>query len=187
MTKISLDAGNAFCPQALYLYGTYRDDGRPNYGLFCWCTYCAVGDELKFVACIGEDKLTRDLIRKNGIFSATAVTEELLAAADYCGMHSGVEFDKSSMFPSTKGQKLDVPVPEKGMWTFELQVERTLIAGEDSDIYICGIKNVLADSCLADTALTFEQKVELVKPVVTMDHKYLSIAPGSLGNWGEVR
>lgn len=187
MPKLSLDAGNAFCPQALYLYGAFRDDGRPNYGLFCWCTYCAVGDELKFVACIGEDKLTRDLIRKNGVFSATAVTEELLAAADHCGTHPGTEFDKSGVIPSVKGEKLDVPVPEKGMWTLELQVERTLIAGEDSEIYICGIRNVLADSRLADPALTFEQKAGLVRPVVTLDQKYLSVAPDSLGNWGEVR
>lgn len=53
MSKISLSPTNAFCPQSLYLYGTYKKDGTPDYGLFCWATYC--WDEgLRFVACIGE-------------------------------------------------------------------------------------------------------------------------------------
>ena len=83
MSKISLSPTNAFCPQSLYLYGTYKEDGTPDYGLFCWATYC--WDEgLRFVACIGEDKLTRDRIRETGVFSASIVSEALLPAADFC-------------------------------------------------------------------------------------------------------
>ena len=118
LKKISIKASNTFCPQPLYLYGTYKEDGQPNYGLFCWCAYCAV-DNLKFVACIGEDKLTRDRIRQTGMFSATIVTEELLSEADWCGTHSGYEFDKSEKIPSEKGAVLNVPVPEKE-WHFLL-------------------------------------------------------------------
>ena len=87
MSKISLSPTNAFCPQSLYLYGTYKKDGTPDYGLFCWATYC--WDEgLRFVACIGEDKLTRDRIRETGVFSA----------------------DKSGIIRSEKGAVLEVPV-----------------------------------------------------------------------------
>ena len=67
MAKITMPVSNDFCPQCLYLYGTYKENGDPNYGLFCWATYC--WDEgLKFVACIGQDKLTRDRIRAEGVF-----------------------------------------------------------------------------------------------------------------------
>lgn len=183
--KISLNASNSFCPQPLYLYGTYKEDGMPNYGLFCWCAYCFV-DNMKFVACIGEDKLTRDLIRKNGTFSATVVTENLLPDADYCGTHPGYQFDKHQLIPSEKGEKLHVPVPVDAAWTLELRVEYTLTPSSDyeSEIYICSIENVIADKRLADPARTFEAKLELLNPVVTMNCKYVPVLPRSLGDWG---
>lgn len=185
MEKVSLKGSNAYCPQPLYLYGTYREDGQPNYGLFCWCAYCAL-DNMKFVACIGEDKLTRDLIRKNGVFSATVVTEPLLSAADYCGTHSGYEFDKASKIPSVRGVALSVPVPEASAWTLELRVEYTLSPSldYDSEIYVCNIENVIADARLADAALSFDEKIALLNPVVTVACNYLSVAPEPLGNWG---
>lgn len=40
MSKVSMSGSNDFCPQCLYLYGTYKENGEPNYGLFCWATYC---------------------------------------------------------------------------------------------------------------------------------------------------
>lgn len=123
MKKISFPPGNAFCPACLYLYGTYREDGQPNYGLFTWAAY-AWDEGLRFVACIGEDKLTRDRIRAQGVFSASVVSEALLPAADFCGNHAGYAVDKSRRIPSGRGAVLPVPVPEESPWTLELQVER---------------------------------------------------------------
>lgn len=185
MEKVSVNGGNSFCPQPLYLYGTYREDGEPNYGLFCWCAYCA-GDSLKFVACIGEDKLTRDLIRRNGVFSATVVTEKLLTAADFCGTHPGYRFDKAGAIASEKGAKLNVPVPADGQWTLELRVERTLSASDacESDIYICNIENVVADKRLAEEELTMEEKLRIMQPVATMNMKYLPVGPDVIASWG---
>ncbi len=185
MEKVSYHGTNEYCPQPLYLYGTYKEDGKPNYGLFCWCAYCAVEAE-KFVACIGQDKLTRDLIRKNGMFSATVVTEKLLTDADYCGTHPGYQFDKVDVLPSEKGEKLNVPVPIEAQYTLELKVEYTLHPNTDydSDIYVCSIENVVADKRLIGDELTFEQKLELLRPVVTLEGKYVPIDPRSLGNWG---
>ncbi len=188
MEKISLDGGNAFCPQALYLYGTYREDGTPNYGLFCWCAYCAGTGGMKFVACIGEDKLTRDLIRKNGMFSATVVTQPLLGAADWCGTHPGYRFDKAAVIPSAGGAKLNVPVPVEAAWTLELRVEETvrLQTGSASELYICSIENVQADPRLVGESLSFEEKLALLRPVVTLNCRYVPVPPASLGGWGEM-
>ena len=38
---------------------------------------------------IGEEKRTKDLIRKNGVFSANPVSEQLLPLADYYGCTCG--------------------------------------------------------------------------------------------------
>ena len=125
MSKISLPASNDFCPQCLFLYGTYKENGDPNYGLFCWATYCS-DDGFKFVACIGQDKLTRDRIRSTGVFSASIVSESLLPAADFCGNNEGYSVDKSSRIESVRGAVLNVPVPKNSPWSFELEVDKTL-------------------------------------------------------------
>ena len=160
MKKISFPPGNAFCPACLYLYGTYREDGQPNYGLFTWAAY-AWDEGLRFVACIGEDKLTRDRIRAQGVFSASVVSEALLPAADFCGNHAGYAVDKSRRIPSGRGAVLPVPVPEESPWTLEFQVEKTLRLDEAgrSEIYLCAIRNVLGDAALAEEGRPFAERV----------------------------
>lgn len=147
-------------PQSLYLYGTYKEDGTPDYGLFCWATYC--WDEgLRFVACIGEDKLTRDRIRETGVFSASIVSEALLPAADFCGNNPGYTCDKAGVIRSEKGAVLEVPVPESSPWTFELEVDKTLHLDDTrtSEIYICRIRNLRADERLAGEAGSLEERL----------------------------
>ena len=186
MSKVSMSGSNDFCPQCLYLYGTYKENGEPNYGLFCWATYC--WDEgLKFVACIGQDKLTRDRIRAEGVFSASVVSEALLPAADFCGTHPGYEFDKAEKVESEKGGVLNVPVPKASPWTLELQVDKTLHLDDkkESEIYICTIKNVMAEEYLAGDA-DFEKRLRQAAPVISVSDKYLSINPAPLGDWGSM-
>lgn len=63
--KVSLSTqANTCCPQAFYAYGTYKEDGTPNFGLFCWFSFCWDG-ELCVMACIGGEKLTKDRIRSH--------------------------------------------------------------------------------------------------------------------------
>ena len=188
MNKVSMPASNTYCPQSLFLYGTYKEDGTPNYGLFCWATYCW-DEEFRFVACIGEDKLTRDRIRSLGVFSASVVTEALLPAADFCGNNPGYEYDKASVIQSVRGAVLNVPVPTDSPWSFELEVVKTLRLDEknESEIYICRIRNVLADERLADEATPFEERLRLAAPVVSLSNRYFPIGAKSLGDWGAWR
>lgn len=186
MSKISLPASNAFCPQCLFLYGTYKEDKTPNYGLFCWATYCW-DEKFKFVACIGEDKLTRDRIRETGIFSASVLTKELLPYGDFFGSNSGYETDKSHSVETVSGAVLAVPVPKDSVWSFELEVDKTLrLDGNGkSEIYICHVKNVLADERLADETRSFEERLKIANPIVTMSAQYFSVDPNPLGDWGQ--
>ena len=54
MGKVSIPITNDFCPQTLFLYGTYKEDGTPNFGLFCWFSYIW-DSELGVMACIGGE------------------------------------------------------------------------------------------------------------------------------------
>ena len=92
--KKSLSLIRHFSPLTLFLYGTYKEDGTPNFGMFSWLNYC-VDKEVGVIACIGGEKLTKDRIRANKVFSANLVSEELLPLADYFGNTSGYNKDKS--------------------------------------------------------------------------------------------
>ena len=88
MSKTSLKPYNDFCPQSLFLYGTCDDEGKADFGLFCWFSYIWDG-EMGVMACIGGNKLTKENIHKRKVFSANLVTEALLPLADFLGNTAG--------------------------------------------------------------------------------------------------
>ena len=103
MAKVKTKIGNDYCPQALFLYGTKQEDGQPHFGLFCWFGYYRCSEGLGVMACIGEEKQTKDLIRKNGVFSANLVSEQLLPLADYYGCICGrTTPDKMKRLPAVE-------------------------------------------------------------------------------------
>ncbi len=191
--KITGEIGNDFCPQALFLYGNWKEDGTPNFGLFCWFSYVHIGDGenegLGAMACIGEEKLTKDLIRKNGVFSANLVTEKLLPLADYYGTVSGRETpDKMKLLPTVeRGQVLDVPTIGESPVSFELKVLQELPLAKGSDLFLCKICNVTLEEGLRKNA-PFPERLRLAAPVVTAgERSYVSLNGEYLGKWGEPR
>ena len=189
MAKVSISPSNSFCPQTLFVYGTYSGDGKPDFGLFCWVSYYwdNESNNLGVMAAICEDKRTRDNIRRNGIFSMGLVTEELLPLADYFGCKSGNDPDKMNIAVDIeKGAALDVPVLAKCPWTFELEVLHTFQDGKGADIYLCKIRNVLADESLHDESVSFEEKLNRIRPARTVvGSTYFSWDGRALAKWGE--
>lgn len=183
MAKVSRPVSNNFCPQTLFLFGTYREDGTPNFGLFCWVSYCWDG-ELCVMACIGEDKLTRDRIRQNGVFSMNLVTRDLLPLADFCGHTPGVK-KKAHPFDSHPGEKLAVPVLAGSPWSYELSVKRTIPLDGGGEIYVCRIANILADESLADDSLPVHERLLRMNPACTTFEEYFDFAGNRVGAWGE--
>lgn len=143
--KVSLPTpSNAYCPQTFYTFGTYKEDGSPNFGLFCWLSYCWDG-ELCVMACNGGEKMTKDRIRAAGVFSANLVSEELLPLANYFGNTLGYDPGKMDVDAAiSKGKVLDVPVLDQSPWVFELEVKKT-IPLDDSDVFVCKIRNTLVE------------------------------------------
>ena len=166
MAKVTRTVYNDFCPQTLFLYGNYKENGTPDFGLFCWFSYIWLEDGLGVMACIGEDKLTKDLIRKTGVFSANLVTEELLPLADYYGNTSGYSADKMKRLPTVeRGQVLNVPTIAESPVTFELEVRREIHLAPGSDLFLCSIRNVMQEEALADQSVEFAQRLRQAAPV----------------------
>ena len=153
--KVSVPVTNDLCPQTMFTYGTFLEDGQPNFGLFCWFSYCWL-DDLGVMCAIGAHKQTQERIRATGVFSANLVTESNLPLADYFGTADGHDADKMAVpFQWERGQVLDVPVLSDCPFVFELEVERTLPTNDEegSVVFLCRIRNVLKDAELAGSDL----------------------------------
>lgn len=199
MSKVSAPITNDFCPQTLFLYGTYTEDGKPNFGLFCWFSYCWNG-EMGVMACIANEKLTKDRIRETGVFSANLVTEAMLPLADYFGNTPGYSGKKAAPDTAVEpGQVLPVPVLKDSPVTFELEVFQT-IPLDDGDVFLCKIRNVLMEQALASCARSkvgrledgvpvtpqdLEACIRAAAPVCTTCSTYFSWDGRVLGSWGE--
>ena len=182
--KKSIPISNHFCPQTLFIYGTYKEDGTPNFGLFCWFSYY-FDREMGVMACIGGNKLTRDRIHETRVFSANLVTDELLPLADYFGNIEGYSEGKMRVPVETeKGRLLNVPVLAKSPWVFELEVDRSLPL-EGGEVLLCKIRNVLAEELLCDETLSLEKRMETVRPVHSIRQSYFRWDGTEFGSWGE--
>ena len=182
--KKSIPISNHFCPQTLFIYGTYKEDGTPNFGLFCWFSYY-FDREMGVMACIGGNKLTRDRIHETKVFSANLVTEELLPLADYFGNIEGYSEGKMRVPVETeKGRLLNVPVLAKSPWVLELEVDRSLPL-EGGEVLLCKIRNVLAEELLCDETLSLEKRMETIRPVHSIRQSYFRWDGTEFGPWGE--
>jgi len=182
--KKSIPATNDFCPQTLFLYGTYKEDGSPNFGLFCWFSYYW-DSELGVMACIGGEKLTKERINKTKIFSANLVTEELLPLADYWGNKNGNTDNKMSVAAEIeKGNILDVPTLVKSPWVYELEVTQS-VPLNGGEVFLCKIRNVLVDESIWDKDISHEEKIKLIKPAQAVGETYFAWNGNAIGAWGE--
>lgn len=182
--KKSMPISNNFCPQTLFCYGTYKEDGTPNFGLFSWFSYYR-DTTIGVMACIGSKKLTKERIYTTKIFSANLVTEELLPFADYFGGTRGYNVNKTDVGVEVeKGHVLNVPVLVKSPWVFELEVDKSF-AMDNGDVFLCKIKNVLANEVLCDDSLSVEQRINTIRPVHTTCNTYFGWDGSAIGSWGE--
>ncbi|HPJ01301.1 MAG TPA: flavin reductase family protein [Candidatus Limiplasma sp.] len=182
--KVSGALSNDFCPQTLFLYGTKKEDGSPNFGLFCWFSYCWDGG-LSVMAAIGNSKLTKDRIKATGVFSANLVTEPMIPLADALGHTHGYDTHKMEIpIAVMQGAVLNVPVLSDSPVSFELEVTNT-IPLDGSDVFICKVRNVLLHEALADKEASIEQRLQLALPAFSTCATYFSRSGKAMGAWGE--
>lgn len=185
MNKVNAkEISNNFCPQTLFLYGTYSNDGSPDFGLFCWFSYCYMDGVMGVMAAIGGEKLTKDNIHARGVFSANLVTEEMLPLADYLGSTDGRKPGKIKPgIEISKGGVLEVPTLALSPWTFELKV-RQFIQLEESEVMLCEVKNVQAADFLLDDGIPYADRIGKIAPAHALPGLYFGWDGKPLGEWG---
>ena len=187
MKKVSVPVTNDLCPQTLFVYGTKNEDGTPDFGLFCWFSYCWF-DQLGVICAIGGSKRTLENIRRNKVFSANLVVESNLPLADYFGTADGRDADKMDVYVEwEQGAALDVPVLCSSPFCFELEVDNEIATGESNEtVLLCRIKNTLKAENLVDSSMTSEEILKTIAAVRTcIDYDYWAWDGRHLGKWHE--
>lgn len=187
MKKVSVPATNDLCPQTLFVYGTMNEDHTPDFGLFCWFSYCWF-DQLGVICAIGGSKRTLENIRRNKVFSANLVVENNLPLADYFGTADGRDGDKMDIpFEWEPGAELDVPTLCSSPLSFELEAVQEIATGErDETVLLCHIRNTLKDEALTASGMTPEEMLKATAAVRTcIDNDYWAWDGRHLGKWHE--
>ena len=182
MKKISVSATNDICPQTLFVYGSMNEDGTPDFGLFCWFSYCWF-DQLGIICAIGGTKRTLENIRRNKIFSANLVVEDNLPLADYFGTADGRDHDKMEVDGERDtGAVLEVPSLCSSPISFELEGDQESATGEhDETVFLCRIRNTLKAESFVNSSMTPEEIYKATAAVHNVDGDYWSWDGRSLG------
>lgn len=187
MKKVSVPTTNDLCPQTLFVYGTMNLDNKPDFGLFCWFSYCWF-DQLGIICAIGGSKRTLENIRRTGVFSANLVVENNLPLADYFGTADGRNADKMNVDVEWEtGTVLAVPILGSSPLSFELEVDREISTGDhDETVLLCHIRNTLKSETLTNSSLTPQEIFRKTAAVRTcIHHDYWSWDGRYLGKWHE--
>ena len=115
--------------------------GKPNFFTIVWFTMIQ-DDPPLLAAGIGRKHYTRKGIKENKTFSMNIPSSQLAEIVDYCGLHSGLQVDKSGLFEVFYGDLKTAPMIQECILNLECRLEFSkefdsmeLIVGEIMRIY----------------------------------------------------
>jgi flavin reductase (DIM6/NTAB) family NADH-FMN oxidoreductase RutF len=108
MQKISIDEKAYPYPMPVVLLGTMVE-GRPNFMTVGWVARVNFHPPLIAVA-VNKSHYTNSGIHESRAFSVNIPGTDLLEKVDYCGLVSGRDTDKSSLFTVVRGEKTGAPL-----------------------------------------------------------------------------
>jgi len=160
VTKIEIESSTAPFPKPSVLVGAIIE-GRPNFMNLAWLTRISYKPHL-WIMSIGINKYTTKGIRERKRFSINLPNVDLVAKLDYCGLTSGADVDKSSLFSIFYGAMKDVPMIEECPVCFELEVIE-IIEREGRALVIGEVKHTYTEEhYLTDGKLDQEQLKQLI-------------------------
>ena len=124
MSKIKLGKKNCLYPNPIILVGV-NINGKPTYTTV---SYCAIANREPAMMIISLNKLhyISAGIKETNSFSINIPSADMLEKADYCGLVSGKDVDKSNLFKTFYGVLEDVPMIQDCPINMELKVIHSL-------------------------------------------------------------
>jgi flavin reductase (DIM6/NTAB) family NADH-FMN oxidoreductase RutF len=123
--------------------------GKPNYMTAAWSTVACMTPPMVCVA-INKERYTAKGIEENRTFSLNIPSTKQVVETDHCGLLSGAQGDKSTVFRSFYGKLGTAPMAEECPVSIECKLFRSVDCGSHL-LYIGEIVEIHADqSCLTD-------------------------------------
>ena len=151
MSKIPFEKpGNFLYPVPPVMVSCADEEGRPNIITVAWAgTVCS--DPPMLSISVRKERYSHGLISRSGEFVVNLTTEELVRAADFCGVRSGREVDKFKACALTPGRSFQVSAPtvEESPVSIECRVVQTIPLGSH-DLFLAEVLCVQADDRYMD-------------------------------------
>ena len=171
MKKVISKHKNLIYPIPVVLMGA-NVAGKPNYNLLGNCGILSLSNPAILYVSSYEDHYTNKGVQQNNTFSVNIPSVDMVKEADYCGIKSGNDVDKSKIFNSFYGVLETAPMIEVAPINMECKVVKTFKAGQ-MDVFVGEIiETYVSENC----ATNGKPNIERVNPLIySLDLKYYQI------------
>jgi Conserved protein/domain typically associated with flavoprotein oxygenases, DIM6/NTAB family len=147
--------------------------GKPNYMTAAWATVACMVPPMVCVA-VNKGRYTARGIEENGTFSLNVPSVPQVIPADYCGLITGAQEDKSGVFHSFYGTLGTAPLAEE----CPVNIECRLFQSVDCGSHLLRIGEVV--EIHADPSCLTEGKLDITKinPIIYAQLAYFGVGDG---------
>ncbi len=148
--KVNFKPGNMLYPVPVVLVSAGRPGEKPNLITIAWTgTVCS--DPPQVSISVRKERYSYDIIKETGEFVINLVNQDILRAADTCGVKSGRDCDKWELCHLTPlpSQVISAPGVMESPLNMECRVNQTLSLGSH-DMFIAEVVNITADERYMD-------------------------------------
>ncbi len=161
MTKNKIRIGPYLYPMPVVLVGAVVQK-KPNFMPIAWASIVEHKPPMISISA-SQSHYTNQGISANKTFSVNFISEELVKIADYCGIKSGKEIDKSQLFKIFFGDLETAPMIEDAPVNLECKVIHIVDLKKGHEIFIGEIVNAYAEEKYLTNGIP---DVKKVKPLV---------------------
>ena len=171
MKKISINENAYPYPMPMVVLGTLVED-RPNFMAVGWVARVNFQPPM-IAAALGKGHYTNGGIHASGFFSVNIPGTDLLAKVDYCGIVSGRDDDKASLFTVVRGEKTGAPMIDECPLCMECKLIHVWEL-PTNEVFVGEIVGAYAD---ADRCSAGKPDITKIKPfTLTMpDNRYWEV------------
>ncbi len=148
MEKVRLGPETLLYPMPAVLVGAIVE-GKPNFMTAAWCGIACRKPPAVAVA-VYQKRYTLKGIREKGAFSINVPSTSMAERVDFCGIYSGSKRDKSALFDTFDGSKLEVPLVRECPVNLECRVMQIVEVG--SHVLVIGeiVESYVNEDCMKE-------------------------------------
>ena len=171
MEKVSIGTNATICPMPVTLIGSMVN-GRPNFMTVAFISRVNMQPPLISMG-LNKNSATREAVLASQVFSINFPNSAMVEKADYCGMVSGKNIDKSGLFEVFYGTLPGIPMIRECPLSFECKVTES----HEFTTHTCIIGEIVATHLNADCLTDNKPDPKKINPLLlTMpDNQYWTI------------